>query len=262
MRIWLDPEQARHPRSDRRRRGRGAARAERAGRRRRDRPAAGADAAAPSSSTSRPTAASPTPRPVRRHHRQDRHRRPRGARARRRPGRARRARTTPRNSYLDGKVAVAARRSSSGPARTRSPPPTHVQDAMEKLSERFPAGPRLRHRLQPDRVHRAVGRRAVIKTMFEAVVLVVIVVILFLQTWRAAIIPIVAIPVSLIGTFAVHGGARLLAQQPLAVRPRARHRHRGRRRHRRGGERRAQHPRGPQSARRRATRPWRRSAAR
>ena len=41
------------------------------------------------------------------------------------------------------------------------------------------------------------------KTIFEAVILVVIVVILFLQTWRASIIPIVAIPVSLIGTFAV-----------------------------------------------------------
>ena len=41
------------------------------------------------------------------------------------------------------------------------------------------------------------------KTLFEAVVLVVVVVLLFLQTWRAAIIPIVAIPVSLIGTFAV-----------------------------------------------------------
>ena len=43
----------------------------------------------------------------------------------------------------------------------------------------------------------------VIKTLLEAVVLVVIVIILFLQTWRAAIIPIVAIPVSLIGTFLV-----------------------------------------------------------
>ena len=41
------------------------------------------------------------------------------------------------------------------------------------------------------------------KTIYEAVILVVIVVVLFLQTWRAAIIPIVAIPVSLIGTFAV-----------------------------------------------------------
>ena len=43
----------------------------------------------------------------------------------------------------------------------------------------------------------------VIKTLFEATVLVVIVIILFLQTWRAAIIPIVAIPVSLVGTFFV-----------------------------------------------------------
>ena len=50
---------------------------------------------------------------------------------------------------------------------------------------------------------------AVIQTMFEAVILVVIVVILFLQTWRASIVPIVAIPVSLIGTFAVLAGARL-----------------------------------------------------
>ena len=44
------------------------------------------------------------------------------------------------------------------------------------------------------------------KTLFEAVVLVVIVIIVFLQSWRAAIIPIVAIPVSLIGTFAILAG--------------------------------------------------------
>ncbi|WP_332118193.1 multidrug efflux RND transporter permease subunit [Azorhizobium caulinodans] len=42
---------------------------------------------------------------------------------------------------------------------------------------------------------------AVIHTIFEAIILVVIVVVLFLQTWRAAIIPILAIPISLIGTF-------------------------------------------------------------
>ena len=41
--------------------------------------------------------------------------------------------------------------------------------------------------------------------------------ILFLQTWRAAIIPIVAIPVSLIGTFAVHGGARLSRSTTLSL---------------------------------------------
>ena len=44
---------------------------------------------------------------------------------------------------------------------------------------------------------------AVIETIFEAVILVVLVIILFLQTWRAAVIPIVAIPISLIGTFFV-----------------------------------------------------------
>ena len=41
------------------------------------------------------------------------------------------------------------------------------------------------------------------RTLFEALVLVVIVVVVFLQTWRASIIPVVAIPVSLVGTFAV-----------------------------------------------------------
>lgn len=44
---------------------------------------------------------------------------------------------------------------------------------------------------------------AVVHTLFEALVLVVLVVILFLQTWRASIIPLMAVPVSLIGTFAV-----------------------------------------------------------
>ena len=53
----------------------------------------------------------------------------------------------------------------------------------------------------PDFVQQSVDE--VIKTLFEAVVLVVIVIILFLQSWRAAIIPIVAIPVSLVGTFFV-----------------------------------------------------------
>ena len=41
------------------------------------------------------------------------------------------------------------------------------------------------------------------KTLFEAMLLVVIVVVLFLQTWRASIIPLVAVPISIVGTFAV-----------------------------------------------------------
>src|SRR5260370_40885987 len=44
---------------------------------------------------------------------------------------------------------------------------------------------------------------AVVHTLFEAILLVVLVVILFLQTWRASIIPLAAVPVSLVGTFAV-----------------------------------------------------------
>ena len=46
----------------------------------------------------------------------------------------------------------------------------------------------------------------VIKTLFEAVILVFVVVLLFLQNWRATLIPMIAIPVSLIGTFAVMSG--------------------------------------------------------
>ena len=44
--------------------------------------------------------------------------------------------------------------------------------------------------------------KAVVTTLLEAVLLVVLVVILFLQTWRASIIPLIAVPVSIVGTFA------------------------------------------------------------
>src|SRR5262249_36838089 len=44
--------------------------------------------------------------------------------------------------------------------------------------------------------------REVVKTLLEAVLLVVLVVVLFLQTWRASIIPLIAVPVSIVGTFA------------------------------------------------------------
>jgi hydrophobe/amphiphile efflux-1 (HAE1) family protein len=43
----------------------------------------------------------------------------------------------------------------------------------------------------------------VVKTLFEAILLVVLVVVLFLQTWRASVIPLVAVPVSVVGTFAI-----------------------------------------------------------
>src|SRR5215468_5307646 len=72
---------------------------------------------------------------------------------------------------------------------------------MKELSKDFPSGLRYDVVYNPtDFIAQSVD--AVKHTIFEAVALVVLVVILFLQTWRASIIPIVAIPVSLIGTFA------------------------------------------------------------
>ena len=50
-------------------------------------------------------------------------------------------------------------------------------------------------------VHESID--AVIHTLFEAIILVVLVVVLFLQSWRASVIPLIAVPVSLIGTFAI-----------------------------------------------------------
>ena len=47
-----------------------------------------------------------------------------------------------------------------------------------------------------------VSMEAVLHTLVEAILLVVLVVILFLQTWRASIIPLIAVPVSIVGTFA------------------------------------------------------------
>jgi multidrug efflux pump len=77
-----------------------------------------------------------------------------------------------------------------------------VRKTMDKLKERFPKG--VDYRIIYDTttfVRESI--QSVVKTLFEAIGLVVIVVIVFLQTWRASIIPLIAVPVSLIGTFAV-----------------------------------------------------------
>src|SRR5262249_44645586 len=77
-----------------------------------------------------------------------------------------------------------------------------ILDTMKQLSADFPSGMTYSVVYNPTQFI-AESVHEVQKTIYEAVGLVVIVVILFLQTWRASIIPIVAIPVSLIGTFAV-----------------------------------------------------------
>ncbi len=73
---------------------------------------------------------------------------------------------------------------------------------MAILKKSFPPGLDYQIIYNPtDYIRDSIGE--VERTLFEALLLVVVVVMVFLQTWRAAIIPILAIPVSLIGTFAV-----------------------------------------------------------
>ncbi|WP_036246896.1 efflux RND transporter permease subunit [Methylobacter sp. BBA5.1] len=77
-----------------------------------------------------------------------------------------------------------------------------VVEAMERLKTRFPEG--LEYNMVYDTVvfiQQSIN--AVVMTLFEAILLVVVVVVIFLQNWRATIIPLLAVPVSLIGTFAV-----------------------------------------------------------
>ncbi|WP_432725592.1 efflux RND transporter permease subunit [Variovorax sp. W6] len=78
----------------------------------------------------------------------------------------------------------------------------NVRKTMEELNKNMPEGLEYRIAYDPTQFVRA-SIESVIHTLLEAIMLVVLVVILFLQTWRASIIPLLAVPVSVIGTFAV-----------------------------------------------------------
>jgi len=75
-----------------------------------------------------------------------------------------------------------------------------VHEIMEELKKEFPKDLEYRVVYEPSRAVQA-GIDAVIHTLLESVALVVLVVFLFLQTWRASIIPLLAVPVSIVGTF-------------------------------------------------------------
>ena len=105
------------------------------------------------------------------------------------------------NSYLDGKAAVAMAIQQL-PGSNALATAERVRERMRELSEDFPKGIGYRIVYDPT-VFIDESVRAVIHTIFEASLLVIVVVMVFLQSWRASIIPILAIPVSLIGTFAV-----------------------------------------------------------
>ncbi|MDQ0027043.1 multidrug efflux pump [Variovorax paradoxus] len=79
---------------------------------------------------------------------------------------------------------------------------SNVRKTMAELNKNMPEGLEYRIAYDPTQFVRA-SIESVIHTLLEAIMLVVLVVILFLQTWRASIIPLLAVPVSVIGTFAV-----------------------------------------------------------
>jgi len=104
-------------------------------------------------------------------------------------------------SLLDGKQAVAIPIFES-PGANAVQLSTDVREKMSELSQFFPEGVEWDVVYDPT-VFVRDSIKAVVTTLLEAVALVVLVVVVFLQTWRASLIPLIAVPVSIIGTFAV-----------------------------------------------------------
>jgi len=101
---------------------------------------------------------------------------------------------------LDGKEAAAI-----GIFQAPGANALEIRDAtiarMDELAKRFPPGIEYKS-IYDTTIFVRDSIKAVVTTLMEAVLLVVLVVILFLQTWRASIIPLIAVPVSIVGTFA------------------------------------------------------------
>ena len=104
-------------------------------------------------------------------------------------------------SLLDNKSAVAIG-IFQAPASNAIAISDNVRKAMADLKNNMPEGVDYSIVYDPTQFVRA-SIEAVVHTLLEAIALVVLVVILFLQTWRASIIPLLAVPISIIGTFAV-----------------------------------------------------------
>jgi len=104
-------------------------------------------------------------------------------------------------SLLDNKPAVAIP-IFQAPGANALDVSSQVRAAMAELSKDFPASVEYRIVYDPTQFVRA-SIKAVVHTLLEAIALVVLVVIVFLQTWRASIIPLLAVPVSIVGTFSL-----------------------------------------------------------
>lgn len=104
-------------------------------------------------------------------------------------------------SLLDGQPAVAIA-VLQAPGSNAIEIADNVRSTMDELQLAMPQGVKYEIVYDTTKFVRASIEK-VVETLLEAVALVVLVVILFLQTWRASIIPLIAVPVSIIGTFAV-----------------------------------------------------------
>jgi multidrug efflux pump len=104
-------------------------------------------------------------------------------------------------SLLDNRPAVAIG-ISQRPGTNAIEASSQVRAVMAQLKQTFPEGIEYRIVYDPT-IYVRQSIAAVVETLFIAILLVVLVVVVFLQTWRASVIPLVAVPVSLVGTFAV-----------------------------------------------------------
>ncbi len=104
-------------------------------------------------------------------------------------------------SYRDGKNAISLRVFQL-PGSNALETADAVRAEMKRIEARFPPGVDYSINYDPTQFIRD-SMKAVMHTLVEAILLVVLVVVIFLQSWRASIIPLIAVPVSLIGTLAV-----------------------------------------------------------
>ena len=104
-------------------------------------------------------------------------------------------------SLLNGQPAVAMQILQS-PGANALDGSKAVRETMERLQADFPEGLKYEIAYDPTIFVRA-SLNSVAVTLLEATLLVVLVVVLFLQSWRASIIPLVAVPISLVGTLAM-----------------------------------------------------------
>jgi multidrug efflux pump len=118
-------------------------------------------------------------------------------------------------SLLDNKPAVALA-INQAPGANSLAISEQVRAAMKELAEDMPAGVEYKIVYDPTQFVRS-SIEAVVHTLLEAIALVVIVVIVFLQTWRASIIPLIAVPVSIVGTFGFSINALSLFGMVLAI---------------------------------------------